>query len=236
MNTTKRFSLLVLLISTTLTSLSLYAGSLMLGTIRFPSSIKTVPTVRIYCGGRIIPCTIDQQNKTVSFNIPKYGQQFHFNLLIAEKISFAQANSKYQTENTNTAAYLKLETGQPYKLYSLLLVPEFSDDSKDAQLRYRWHIKNESIVHQDLKIPDDAIIVCYNPEWVADLQGFNAFELPTIEITPNILSLCGSEQSFQSRSAQIMLASLDTDTLHATQSKQSILLNDNRITIAAPAA
>ena len=230
------FSLLVLLISGIFSSANLNSASLMMGTIQFPQSIKTVPTLRVYCGGRIVPSTIDQENKSVSFSIPRYAQQFHFNLLIAEKINFALSSSKYQSGNHNTAAYMKLEENQPYKLYSLLLVPQFADGVKDTKLRYTWQIKNESIHHKDLKIPDDAIILCYNPDWIAGIQGSNAFELPTIEISPNILELSGSEKTLHDRSTQIMLAALDSDTMHATQNDQQIKQEENRITIAAPTA
>ncbi len=235
MNMRKPFSLLVLLISALLASISLESASLMLGTIRFPQFIHMVPTIRIYCGGRIIPSSIDQKNKTISFSIPKYGQQFHFTMLVTEKVSFAQAVSPYQPATNNTAAYLKLEPGQSYKFYSLLLVPELTGDNEQAQLRYTWRIQNEPL-DTTLKIPDDAIIICYPPDWIADIHATNNFELPTIEITPNVLKLCGSEQSFYEKSTQIMLASLDSDTMHALQDKQPIKQQENRITIAAPAA
>ncbi len=208
----------------------------MLGTIRFPSTITTVPTIRIYCGGRIVSSSIDQKNKTISFSIPKYAQQFHFNIIIAETVSLAKVASKYQTMPNNTAAYYKLEQGQPYKFYSLLLVPEFSGENEQAQLRYSWHIKNEVIYHDDLKIPDNTIIIRYNPNWISGIHGTNNFELPTIEVMPNVLQLCGSEQSFYEKSTQIMLASLDFDTMHARQDKQPMKQQENRITIAAPTA
>lgn len=232
MNKHTYFSLLVLLISSFLASLN--GASLMMGTIRFPSSISTVPTVRIYCGGRIIPSEIDQKNKVITFSIPKYTQQFHFNLLITEKVSFAQVASKYQSTTNNTAAYLKIDEGQPYKFYSLLLVPELVGET--TQLRYTWRIKNESIDHENLKVPDDAIIVCCNPGHIAAVRGTNNFELPTIEVAPNIITLSGSEQLLREKSAQIMLASLDSDSMHALQDKQPIKQQENRIIIAAPAA
>lgn len=232
MNIRALSSLLVLLISATMTSL--HCASLMLGTIRFPQSLKMVPTIRIYCEGRIIPCSLDQKNKIISFSVPRYGQKSHFNLLITEKVSFAHTSSKYQSASNNTAAYLKLEQGQPYKLYSLLLVPELSGTNDDTQLRYTWRIKNESI--QDLKVPDDAIIVCCDPVWITGIHGNNSFELPIIDIHQNVLQLCGSEQSFYDKSMQIMLASLDSDTMHAIQEQQPIKQEENRVTIAAPSA
>jgi hypothetical protein len=49
--------------------------------------------------------------------------------------------------------------------------------------------------------------------------------------------LSGSERSFYEKSTQIMLASLDSETIHAAfQDKQAIRQEENRIMIAAPAA
>ncbi len=235
MNTRAGFSLIVLLISSLLASIPLECASLMLGTIRFPPSIHTVPAIRIYCGGRIITSSIDQKNKTISFSIPRYAQQSHFPLVIAEKVSFAHIASKYQSATNNTAAYMKLDQGQPYKFYSLLLVPEFSGESEQAQLRYTWRIKNE-VIDSSLKLPDDAIIICCDPNLIDGIHGTNNFELPTIVVTPNVLKLSSSEQSFYEKSTQIMLASLDSDAMHAPQDKQPIRQEENRIIIAAPAA
>jgi hypothetical protein len=223
---------LVSLISLALTSINLKASSLILGTIQFPSTLLTVPTVRLYCAGQIVPSTIDQKNKTISFTIPKYAQQYHFYLLIAQKVHFAPASSRYQAgTTTNTAAYLKLEPSQQYKLYSLLLIPELTSDN---QLRYTWRITPAQLDPHELKIPDDTLIFCYNPAWVENIKGSNSFELPTIKISNNVVEMCGSEQAFQTMSAHIMLACLDSDTLHATQGKQHMWHNENRITIAAP--
>lgn len=230
------FYLLLLLISATLATPKLVGVSLMLGTIQFPSSIPNVPSIRIYCGGQIVPCTIDHDNKTVSFNVPKYAQQFHFSLLVAEKISFGHSNSKYQSPENNIPSYIKLENGQPYKLYSLLLVPEINQENSDTRLRYTWRIKQEALSDGDLKVPDDAIIVCYNPDWIQSVKGANPFELPTVEITHNLLQLCGGEKSFSEKSTKIMLAALDSDTMHAIQNKKHIKQHENRLTIAAPTA
>lgn len=236
---TKLFSrswLLVLLILSTLSSNSSLATSLIMGNIQFPQSLGTVPTLRIYCGGHIIASSIDQKNKTLSFSIPKYGQQFHYSILVTEKISFARNSSKYQAGESNTAAFMRLDPGQPYKLYSLLLVPDLDQEDKKAAMKYVWRIKNETIYHKDLKVPDDAIVICCNPEWISHLRPQNGFELPTITITENITEQSPSLNGVGDLSAKIMLAALDSDPLHAMQKERPIKQKDNRITIAAPTA
>ncbi len=124
MKTVSFYAILVLLISGVLTSSIAFGHSLIMCTIQFPQSVPTVPTMRIYCGGRIIASSVDQKNKAITFNVPKYTQQFRFNLLITEKIDFAFSSSKYQSAPHNTASYIKLPDDQPYTFYNLLLAPQ----------------------------------------------------------------------------------------------------------------
>lgn len=217
-----------------LSSTTADAHSLLMGTIQFPQTIGTVPTLRIYCAGKIIPCTIDQENKSISFTIPKYAQQQHFNLVITEKVNFGFSSSKYQSSPNNTPSFMKLADGQPYLLYSLLLTPEFSE-TEQAHLTYRWRVRPDT-VSKDRKVPDDAIVICYPANWVAGVTSANSFELPTIEIKPNLLELTESEQQLRQASAKLMLAALDSDTMHATQAQPTIKQDKNRIIIAAPTA
>lgn len=233
--TIKKFIIVVVsLICISLSSKTSYAHSLLMGTIQFPQSVDTVPTIRIYCAGKIIPCSVDQKNKTLTFNIPKFTQQHHFNLVITEKIGFGYAPTKYEDKPSNTPSYLTLEQKQPYLLYSLLLTPEFSD-AQDAQFRFRWRVRPETLA-ADRKIPDDAIIVCCDANWIAGIDSANSFEFPKIEIKPNLLELAGSQEQLRQASARLMLAALDSDTMHATQAPLEVKQDKNRITIAAPTA
>lgn len=234
MNLKKLLLLVVSLICISLSSQTAFAHSLLMGTIQFPQSLSTVPTIRVYCAGKIIPCSVDQKTKTLTFSIPKYAQQHHFNLVITEKVRFGFSPTKYEDKPANTPSYLKLEQKQPYLYYSLLLTPEFTE-SESAQLTYRWRIRPESL-STERKIPDDAIIVCCDANWIAGIDSSNSFEFPTIEIKPDLLELAGSQEKLREASARLMLAALDSDTMHALATPQEMKQDKNRITIAAPTA
>lgn len=232
----QRLSLIVSLICAILSSGQVLTHSLMVGTIQFPLNVSSVPSVRIYCAGKIIPCTIDQRGKTVSFTIPKYQGQDVFNLLVTERVGFSFNESKYQDDTHNTASFLRLKEGQPYRLFHLMLMPKITENR--TQLIKEWRIRPSVLSLRDFRVPDDAIIVCLNPDWVAglDTKSCTDLQLPTIDIKSNIIELTGSADKFLESSAKIMLAALDSDTMHANQEAPEMRHLENRITIAAPAA
>ena len=222
-------------------TLHLQASSLIMGAVQFPSSVTKVPRMRIYCGGQIIPyesCDTEYEAKKFIFKIPKTRYQRTFHIFITESINFKAAKNRTKKEPQNTIKYLTVPAGQAYKLYKLKLVPtapenEFDDDSKDQT--YQWKIKEESIAEKKRKIPEDAIIVCYNPDWVDELRIENAFELPTIALKKNLLELAGTEQKLAEFSDTLLLASINSDTIHATM-RQVIKQDMQRTTIAPPSA
>jgi hypothetical protein len=226
--------LLVLPILCILTS-SINGYNLMLGTIQFPKTMKTVPNVRIYYSGKIVSGKIDKSDKSISFSIPKYSQnQMRYTLLVTESIEFATPKA---TETPgNIIEHMRIPSGNDYKLYTLLLVPRFSDDpAAQSKPNYHWRILPDQ-AHGN-KIPDDALILILDPKWIETVEGENSFELPTIKLKPNVVELSGSAENFYDKSAQLLLAAIDSDTIHGSvHSDESIKQEKNRITIAAPVA
>ena len=68
----------------------------------------------------------------------------------------------------------------------------------------------------DGRIPDETIIIRYNPDYVQALEGGNNIEFPKIIIKPDILKLVGSEAKLHELSNSWFLAALNTDTIHET--------------------
>ncbi len=212
--------------------------NLMLGTIQFPKTLETVPNLRIYHSGKIISGKVDNANHTVSFSIPKYSSsQIRYSLIITESIEFASPKPAPGQEASNIIEYIKVPDGSEYKLYTLLLVPRFSDEpGKQAKPNYHWRILQDR-TRLNNKIPDDAIIVILDPSWIDTVRGESSIELPTINVKSNVVELSGSQQNFYDKFTQLLLAAIDSDTMHdATTSNQAIRQEQNRVTIAAPVA
>ncbi len=233
MKITSIFTLFSVPIFAILTSISLDALSVIPCTIQFPEKISRVPTIRIYCGGKIIPSTIDQTSKTLTFSVPKYGNQDQFKLLVTETIDFSFYLSKYQPKTNNTAAYVKLRDGQPYYLFTFTNLPVSEGDK--GGVSYKWHIDKVTNHDKNNKISDDAIILCMPPDWIHSMSNTNAFELPTISIKSAVLESSSSEKEFFERAVKFQLAAIDSDTMH-DPSADVIKQEQNRIMIAAPTA
>lgn len=229
--------LLVSLIFGLLTSALTSAHSFIMGTIKFPKTLASVPMVRIYCGGRIIPCTADLVHKQLAFSIPRINNQFQFNMVFTPYVGFAsKAGSSEETNQfDNTIEYLRAAHNDN-KLFRLALIPKFQEHKGQGQIVYQWRVIEDKIVATDDKIPDEAIIICYDPSWVDILPGNNEFELPTIEVKHNVIDLCGSPSKFYEKSAQFLLAAINSDALHDASSNQAVKQVQNRIIIAAPVA
>lgn len=205
-----------------------YTKALFMGTIQFPSALKKVPLVRVYCGGNRITSQNLDSAKQATFTVPfEERRRTTFSLLITQTIKFQPE------EGTNTIQYLKIDPEQDYKFYVLELIkteqPKHiaSDDFFNAehmaklnqshpnnQFTYEWKIIEHTLLNG--RIPDDTIIVCYNPDYIENLSGGNAVELPHIYIKDNVLNLAGSEAQLHDASAALLLSSLDTDAIHAS--------------------
>ncbi len=231
------YTLFSVLILSTVTTPTMQAYSIIPGTIQFPQNISKTPTTRVYHGGEIRQCTIDQDKRTITFNIPKYPQQSQFHVLFTETIDFSYYTSKYQTSTNNTAAYVKLKDQQPYLLFTLTLIPKITKTKDgDSLVTHTWHIDKVTNRDKNNKIPDDAIIICLDPDWIHSMKSYNSFEFPTILIKQNIFELSGSEKAFYEQAVRLQLAAIDSDTLHSTSSQQIMKQEQNRIMIAAPTA
>ncbi|MFZ5953713.1 MAG: hypothetical protein ACOYT8_01285 [Candidatus Dependentiae bacterium] len=198
-------------------SLSFIEKTVFSGTIQFPLTLKKVPDVRVYCAGRKISGELDHETKKVSFAISDYRQRTFFYMVIvnAKNMSYELTAPK-----TNTIEYLKINPTEPYKFYAieLVLIPEEKTDNveqkNNATMVYKWLIK-EIELPQNGRLPDDTIIVCYEPTFVERLDGGSSFEFPKIIVKPDVLKITGSEEKLHQESAKILISALDLDTIHA---------------------
>jgi len=199
----KPYTFLLSLIFAPLTTASTPQANLIMGTIQFPNTVQKVPTPRIYYGGRIVLRESYNDTKTVTFSIPKSKYTNSFYMLITESIGC-------QTRQDNIIDYLKISPEKKHKLYGLRLLENQTD--KDSE-NYHWDIIKIQIDPTG-RIPDNTIIICLPAKYIDQITGGNALELPTIKIKSNIIDLAGSEEKFNEATIALLLASLDSDTIH----------------------
>ncbi len=170
--------------------------TLFTGAISFPTVLNAAPNVRIYCGGNKIPCCIKDNTVTFEFEENKYRS--HFYILITPTFSF-------QMIEDNVVDYACINQGQAYKFYEVTLLKS----------ERKWQVRELALPTDTGKIPDQAIIICFDPEYIDKIEGGEVLQLPTIYIKNNILDLAGSEEKLHEQSIQYVLASLRLDPFHA---------------------
>ncbi len=95
---------------------------------------------------------------------------------------------------------------------------ENQQKAKQTATIYTWTI--DPMALKENKIPDDALIVCYTPQYVERMEGGSSIQLPKIIIKDNVLELAGSESNLIDSSITLLLSSLDTDAIHANVPKK----------------
>jgi hypothetical protein len=236
-----------------------FAQNLMMGTIQFPSDLAAIPSIRVYRGGRIIPCESDAYSKKITLTIPREPREETFYLLVTEAIQFHQLESEHDEEEAqNTISFFRVPQKQAYKLYKLNLACERQEQSdnplqsykhmfegdgashfnpkngKKKQEKYVWKITEETLSKETRRIPDDTIIVYYYPHLIESIAGGTKFELPTIKMKTDILTLVGSEKNLHDLSNGLLLSCLDHEPLLATM-PQKVRFGKLH-TLVAPAA
>lgn len=172
--------------------------------IQFPKSIKNVPYIRMYYRGGIVKALIDNESKKIVYRLSE-KKQLNFFYVCIVKAQDLECIKPSTDPRCNTVQNFKVKPDRPYKLYSLEMVGDSS-----------WRVKQEHLDQSMGLIPDDAILVCYNPAYIAGVAGGNEIDLPKIFIKENIVSLTGSEDSLNETSTELLLSCLDFDTLHTT--------------------
>lgn len=236
------------------------AQNLMMGTIQFPNDLAAIPSIRVYRGGRIIPSEADAYSKKITLTIPREPREETFYLLVTEAIQFHQLESEYADEDDtqNTISFFRVPQKQAYKLYKLNLVCEQQDlnkgplasykhifeadaanhfghkNDKKKQEKFVWKITEETLSKETRRIPDDTIIVYYYPHLIESIAGGTKFELPTIKMKTDLLSIVGSEKNLHDLSDGLLLSCLDHEPLHTTM-QQKVRFGKLH-TLVAPAA
>lgn len=182
---------------------------LFMGSVQFPHILESVPELRVYCKGHKIKCEKSNESKKLSFAIQDARHRTSFYIVITNNI-------KYKIQERNTISHLIVDPKKPYKLYRVDFVPQqYTFDFDNEQQQYVWQVEEQRLSLKNGRIPDDAIIICYNPDFIESVRGGNAIELPTVHIKSNIVALLGSEEKLHDKSIELLLASIDHDAIHS---------------------
>jgi len=185
--------------------------------VQFPAIIKELPSIRAYFGGRKISCESDGDQLLFTIETDRNMRKLY--LLVVEDIAFAF---------DETVQYLTVKPHARYKLWSLELMhkknsshftPKLAGGIKlnnDDTSPYFWIIHEEFIDEKTRRIPDNALILHYDPDFFdRRLESGSSVNLPRLVISSNILKMVGSEKNLHEISTRFLLSALNADTLHA---------------------
>ncbi len=180
------------------------------GAVQFPETIVNVPYITVYTCGQKVPrerCFTTTSGQ-FGFQIPHVALQPPLYLAITPEISF----HKHPDEGNNTIDFLKIGNDTLYKLYKLTPIRTTAQTGSHVT----WDIQSISIDQDTRRLPDETIIIYYNPLYVDHVSGGSEFELPTIYLKSNLIDIVGgSEALLQLASDTVALNSIETNTLHA---------------------
>lgn len=183
-----------------------YAAGFIMGAIQFPHAVNDVPVLPVFVCGQRIPltiCGVDNDSKRFIYQVPHVAIQPPLFLVIMETPVGYKKND--DSEN-NTIDYLTIPKDTSYKLYNITRSPENRSSY--------WHVQEVHVDEKTRKLPDETIIIYYDPLLIDRLDGGNQFELPTIYLKPNLLDLLGSEEHLHQQANCIALAAIDSNAIH----------------------
>jgi hypothetical protein len=186
--------------------------TLLTGSIQFPFTLSHIPNIAMYSEGKRLTTEMNDDEKKIHFTIAKANQQRDCYLVVTTHLGHAQKD-----KTSPTYDYQKIDLSQPYKCYKLNFVVEEPDEN-DAQQKplYRWIVEQQDLQSVNGRIPDNAIIVYYDPQLIDTVEGGNALELPTIKLKPDLLALLGSETDLHDFSDKLWCASVDLRHIHSS--------------------
>jgi len=208
------------------------ASELMMGTIQFPYETNTIsgmPHVRVYCGGRKVKCDTDKESKKITFTVPRERGQDVFYLLVTTDISH-EAVAQPGT-SPNLISHLCVNPDCTYKLFELKIQEvDAATKARNEQASCAWQI-TEIFLPDNKRVPDNAIIVYYDPACIDKPNGGRTLELPTIRVKND--SMTG--RKLYDYSNELLLSALDRDALHAPAQEQQVKFEYGRALIAPTA-
>ncbi len=199
MNINKTYLILAVLVMLT-TDITL-PSTLFMGSIQFPETLKTIPDVRLYYAGHKITTQTNNKTKGIAFSICESQNCSTFYVIITNDIQLETP------KDSNTIEYL-INNNSDYKFYVLKRITKNSEGEPE----YEWVIQERPLVEN--RIPDNAIIVYYNPDYIETLEVENSIRLLKITMKKNIIDLAGSHKKLHDESEMMLCSAINLDSIH----------------------
>lgn len=190
-----------------------------IGSVQFPSSVTYVDPVRVFCKGQVLPIHTHDSGKKISFTLQAPQDTSVFYLLITSaQVRPVKVRKMAADVIQNTIAYLKINPKNPYKFYKMTVVADVQtvedlSGKKKKKNLHTWRVEERKLP-QTGRIPDEAIIIPLNAQWVKKVAGGSSVGLPRIIIKDDIVPTKESEKMLHEEMTRALLASLDVGTLH----------------------
>jgi len=186
---------------------------LFMGTIQWPMSLKKIPSMRIYHAGHQLIGEINNETRQITYTMPESRDISIITFIVVEP-----QNIKPQMADDNTIQHLAVTKNSPYKCFQVIrvaadLVVEKPENTNKKVPTDTWRIEQRRL-HEDGKIPDNALIICYNPDLIDGLSGGNSIDLPTVHICSDAITKAGSEEALHEAADSFLITCLNLDTLH----------------------
>lgn len=187
--------------------------TLFMGTIQWPMVLKKVPSLRIYHAGHQLSCESNHETHQITFAVPEMRDIDIITLIIAEP-----QHIKPHMAEDNTIQYLAIAKDAPHKCFQITrihtsITSNLTSSTSKTPPSESWRVDQRRL-HADGKIPDNALILCCNPDLIDEISGGNSIDLPTIHIVSDLLTKIGSEAALHEASDTFLITCLNLDTLH----------------------
>ena len=196
--------------------------NLFVGNIIFPQDVKPIPQISLYRRGIKIKPETDHTANKIQFTISEDKACSHFYILITQNI-------KAKVED-NTVRNLTVNPKENPKFYRIQMIQtnrtpkhHLAQNNKNEKEEFSWKITRLK-VHEDGIIPDNTLLIVFNPEYVEKLEGGNNLELPKIIIKKDILARAGSQAKLLEEANTLIMASIDFLTLSHIKPKPEVKL------------
>lgn len=185
--------------------------TLFMGTIQWPMALKKIPSMRFYHAGHQLIGEINNETRQITYTVPESRDIAIVTFIIAEP-----QNIKPQMAEDNTIQHLTIVKNAPYKCFQAMRItvePETTGHTNKATPTESWRVEQRQL-HEDGNLPDNALIICCNPDSISEISGGNSIDLPTISISSDVLTKAGSEEALHEAFDAFLITCLNLDTLH----------------------